>query len=112
MSPTDKQLAELLAEISKKLKDIVASIDRYLEAVKPVEIKIKELKKLFSEDLRKQLIFEETDQYFIIRPKGYLGTENFGKIASIVRDELRGEYISAGKESHFRIKKREINRDR
>ena len=97
----------MLADISKKLKDIVASIDRYLEAVKPVEIKIKELKKRFSEDLRKQLIFEETDQYLIIRPKGYLGTENFGKIASIVRDELGGEYISAGKESHFRIKKRE-----
>lgn len=107
MSVSNKKLAELLADISKKLKDIVASIDRYLEAVKPVEIKIKELKKRFSEDLRKQLIFEETDQYLIIRPKGYLGTENFGKIASIVRDELGGEYISAGKESHFRIKKRE-----
>jgi len=51
MSPTDKQLAELLAEISKKLKDIVASIDRYLEAVKPVEIKIKELKKLINTSL-------------------------------------------------------------
>ena len=106
MSPTDKQLAEFLADISKKLKDIVASMDAYLEAVKPVEIKVEELKKRFSEDFRKQLILE-TDQYLIIRPKGYLGTENFGKIASIVRDELGGEYISAGKEFHFRIKKRE-----
>jgi hypothetical protein len=35
----------------------------------------------------------------------FLGSENFAKIASAVRG-MGGEYISAGKDSHFRVPKK------
>ena len=54
--------------------------------------------------MENMLFFEEADKYVIIKPRQYLGSENFAKIASIVRSE-GGEYISAGKESHFRVPK-------
>jgi len=65
---------------------------------------IQMVKDAFTEDLRNMLVFDETSQYVTIKPRQYLGSENFAKIASVVR-ELGGEYISAGKESHFRVKK-------
>jgi len=40
--------------------------------------------------------------YYIVRTKKFLGAENFGKIASVVRG-LGGEYVSQGKASHFKI---------
>lgn len=66
---------------------------------------IQMVKDAFTEDLRNMLVFEDTTEYVTIKPRQYLGSENFAKIASIVR-ELSGEYISAGKESHFRVKKK------
>jgi hypothetical protein len=47
---------------------------------------------------------EENNMFYIIKPKQFLGSENFAKIASTVR-ALGGEYVSQGKESHFRISK-------
>lgn len=71
----------------------------------PIEAKsLEDIKILFPKDLEELLMFEETAEYFIIRPRQYLGTQHFAKIASIIR-EVGGEYISAGKESHFRIPK-------
>jgi hypothetical protein len=39
-----------------------------------------------------------------VKPRQFLGSDNFAKIASIVR-EMDGDYVSAGKQSHFRIPK-------
>jgi len=58
----------------------------------------------FPEELESRLDFEEKGDYIIIKPKMFLGSENFAKIASAVRG-MGGEYISAGKESHFRVPK-------
>lgn len=59
----------------------------------------------FPEELESRLDFEEKGDYVIIKPKMFLGSENFAKIASAVRG-MGGEYISAGKESHFRVPKK------
>ncbi len=59
----------------------------------------------FPEDLEARLGFEEKGDYIIIKPKQFLGSENFAKIASAVRG-MGGEYISAGKDSHFRVPKK------
>ena len=77
-----------LIEDSKK----VVEADKRLETVK----------KAFPQDLANLLFFEETKDAAIIKPKEFLGSQNFAKIAAVVR-ELKGEYISAGKESHFKI---------
>jgi hypothetical protein len=59
----------------------------------------------FPEELEARLSFEEKGDYIIIKPKQFLGSENFAKIALAVRG-MGGEYISAGKDSHFRVPKK------
>jgi hypothetical protein len=59
----------------------------------------------FPEELESRLSFEEKGEYIIIKPKQFLGSENFAKIAAASRG-MGGEYISQGKDSHFRIPKK------
>ena len=59
---------------------------------------VKTLLKEFDADLA----FEEEGRYIVIRTRRYLGTDTFAKIASLIR-EAGGEYVSMGKQSHFRV---------
>jgi len=69
------------------------------------EITIEKVQGLFPPDLANLLYFEDAGEYIIVKPRQYLGPDNFRRIASIVRDQMSGEYISAGRDSHFRIPK-------
>lgn len=105
-----KDIAQDLADISKSLK--ASGVSAPVTAPSPVPApaptpaermrSVKDVKTLFPKELEDMLNFDETAQYIIIKPRQYLGSENFAKIASIVRG-TGGEYISAGKESHFRV---------
>ena len=66
---------------------------------------IEDIRISFPEDLENLLSFEEKRDYIMVKPRQFLGSENFAKIASAVRG-MGGEYISAGKESHFRVPKK------
>ena len=66
---------------------------------------VDDIRMSFPEELEARLGFEEKGDYIIIKPKQFLGSENFAKIASAVRG-MGGEYISAGKDSHFRVPKK------
>ena len=59
------------------------------------------VERLFPDDIRAKLNLSIEGNEWVARPRHYLGTEDFAKTASIVR-ELGGRYVSAGKESHFR----------
>jgi len=89
-----------LTEVTKHLKEVTAPAVAPAERARTVE----NVRVLFPKDLEDMLTFEETGNYVVIKPRQYLGSENFAKIASVVRD-AGGEYISAGKESHFRVPK-------
>jgi hypothetical protein len=55
----------------------------------------------------KDLLIIDVDSsamFVIVRPSKFLGSENFSKVASAIR-ELGGQYVSAGKNSHFTIPK-------
>ncbi|MGC9346410.1 MAG: hypothetical protein ACP5ER_06460 [Candidatus Bathyarchaeales archaeon] len=69
------------------------------------ETSIEDVKMMFPEDLENMLSFEDKEDYIMIKPRQFLGSENFAKIASIIRG-IGGEYVSAGKESHFRVPKK------
>ncbi len=71
------------------------------------ERSIDDIRMSFPEELEARLSFEEKGEYIIIKPKQFLGSENFAKIASAVRG-MGGEYISAGKDSHFRVPKKKL----
>jgi hypothetical protein len=64
-----------------------------------------DIRMVFPEDLETLLSFEEKGDYIVVKPRQFLGSENFAKIASAVRG-MGGEYISAGKDSHFRVPKK------
>ncbi len=66
---------------------------------------INDIRTMFSPDLTNLLIFEDKGEYVMIKPKQFLGSENFAKIASTVRS-VGGEYVSAGRDSHFRVYKK------
>lgn len=61
-------------------------------------------KALFTDDLAALLNFEDKGNQVRIAPKKFLGSDNFAKIASVVRS-AGGEYKSAGRNSHFMLPK-------
>lgn len=79
----------------------VAGAPRVYERSKALE----DVKTMFSDELESLLSFEEKDDYIMIKPRQFLGSDNFSKIASAVR-QAGGEYVSAGKGSHFRVPKK------
>jgi hypothetical protein len=99
----DKKLETLQKEVSELKVQMRAS-------EKPVNPKgpalatnaVEAAKLLFPEDTEKMLIFEDKGDYVMIKPKQFLGSDNFGKIAQTVRS-AGGEYISAGRDSQFRV---------
>jgi hypothetical protein len=66
---------------------------------------VEDIRMSFPPELESLLNIEERNEYIIIKPRQFLGSENFAKIASAVRG-MGGEYISAGKDSHFRVPKK------
>ena len=68
-------------------------------------ITIENIQDMFPPDLANLLYFEDAGEHIIVKPRQYLGSDNFRRVASIIRDRLSGEYISAGKDSHFRVPK-------
>ena len=93
-----------LVEISKSLKAVGGAPAVAPPAALPTEgvRTIEDIRVLFPSDLEEMLTFEESGNYIMIKPRRFLGSDNFAKIASIIRD-AGGEYISAGKQSHFKV---------
>jgi hypothetical protein len=114
MSVTLNKVSEELHTVSASLKSLTGGQSTQPPTTKPpsgapaVDSRIRTLDDIrmsFPEELEARLAFEERGEYIIIKPKQFLGSENFAKIASAVRG-MGGEYISAGKDSHFRVPKR------
>jgi hypothetical protein len=115
------ELLVVLNRISEDLRTVSASVKSMAvsqitqpspQTPAPVSHEIHEKKKsiddirvVFPEDLEALLSFEEKSDYIMVKPRQFLGSENFAKIASAVRG-MGGEYISAGKDSHFRVPKK------
>lgn len=102
-----------LAELSKSLKAVAkpaAAPVAPAAAVAPVKpavgkkLDLAGVKQAFSPELAGMLLFEERQGFVVVKPRRFLGSDNFAKIASVVR-ELGGEYVSAGKNSHFEVPK-------
>jgi hypothetical protein len=109
------RISDDLRSMSESIKTVVGSqvTQPAPQAAAPVSHEIHEKKKsvvddvrvAFPEDLEALLSFQEKDDYIMVKPRQFLGSENFAKIASAVRG-MGGEYISAGKDSHFRVPKK------
>ena len=95
-----------LTEVSKSLKTVSKPATAPAVSVIPLQKKrsIPDVKKALSSELEGMLTFEEKEKIIIVRPRRFLGSDNFAKIASVIRN-LGGEYVSAGKKSHFEVPK-------
>jgi hypothetical protein len=96
-----------LSEVSKSLKAVKGPSTAPAVSVTPAVKKmrgIKKVKEAFSPELEGMLTFDERENIIIVKPRRFLGSDNFAKIASVIRN-LGGEYISAGKNSHFKVPK-------
>jgi len=108
------RVTEDLQQVSASLKSLaVSQITQPSAAAEPAPVpvvpetpekatSIEDVKMMFPEDLENLLSFEEKEDYLMIKPRQFLGSENFAKIASIIRG-IGGDYVSAGKKSHFRV---------
>jgi len=99
-----------LSEVAKSLKAVSgpsAAASAAPVASAPAETKydLNGVKQAFSPELAGMLLFEESGSFIIVKPRRFLGSDNFAKIASVVRG-LGGEYVSAGRNSHFRVPKK------
>jgi hypothetical protein len=107
-----KKISEDLQDISKSLRavsqpaapTVATTAAPKTPTPKPVSKRIEDIRMMFPEDLEAMLDFEDREDFIKITPRQYLGSENFAKIASAVRD-AGGEYVSAGRDSHFRVPK-------
>jgi hypothetical protein len=111
------ELTEILKLISKDLKEISINLKKTLikDKVKnqrtiSVETNqknsirtIDDIQKIFPSNFVGMLYFEVMEDHILIRPRQFLGSETFTKIALIIREQLKGEYVSAGRNSHFKI---------
>lgn len=66
--------------------------------------KLHEYKEKFPSELVGFLSFEDGGAFVKVTPRQYLGNEIFGRLMDVVK-RLGGEYVSNGKDSHFRIPK-------
>jgi hypothetical protein len=90
-----------VSQITQPAPQTPATVSHEIHEKKTIE----DIRIAFPEDLESLLSFEEKTDYIMVKPRQFLGSENFAKIASAVRG-MGGEYISAGKESHFRVPKK------
>ena len=120
MSEQEKSKSErgCLAWIAEKLDSVIAGQDAIMQQIEEIkqflkgfaaqqnrELTVDEVKQAL-QAYQKDLIFSETDLNIIVRPDGYLGKDKFKSISSVLRSlQPATEYVSAGKESHFRVPK-------
>lgn len=108
-----KRVSEDLRAVSTSVKAAVAPQDTpHLSTASaqvsldaPAKKQLEDVRMAFPQDLEHLLAFKDEGDYLMIKPKKFLGSENFAKIASAVRG-MGGEYISAGRDSHFRVYKK------
>ena len=107
------ELLNVLLDISSNLREILKSLKDSAQISTPTDeivlsykrkINTSDIRNTFSKEFQGMLFFEEDEKFVTVKPKKYLGTENFARIASIIRDQ-GGEYVSEGKNSHFKIPK-------
>ena len=107
------RVSDDLKDVSGSLKSMTASqTSKPTPPPSPPEPEVSEpqgstgeVKEMFPDELKNLLSFEDEGDYVKIKPRQFLGSDNFAKIASIIRG-VGGEYISAGKKSHFRVPKK------
>lgn len=98
-----KQLKELKSGVAWAFHR--ASFPKEQKKQEKIDRATLDVEEKFPADLHDMLNFQVEGEYVTMRPKAYLASDVFRRIAAIVQNELNGHYISQGANSHFRVKK-------
>ena len=91
--------------ITKHLSGIIGDlgdIDDVELANHPSSNQLQNVENKFPQNMRELLVFSIEGEYTIVKPRQFLGSKKFSEIAAVVK-AIGGKYVSAGKESHFRV---------
>lgn len=99
-------MTELKCPVCNTILSVTAKDQPAPSPFKPAAkaVTVETVKAAFPEDLAAQLSFEDKADSIVLKPKHFLGSEAFAKVASVVRG-IGGSYVSAGRNSHFEINK-------
>lgn len=117
-TPTElafQSMAVAFIKIAQALERIASALEaKNVKVVQPtstssvntssVSFSLTKYSSYFPKELRDLLSFTVEEDKVVVKPVKFLGSENFAKIASIVR-EKGGRYVSAGRKSHFELPK-------
>ena len=94
-------LEAAVAKMKQQIAKLVGVAEQAQQKPAQQSEQLERLKQMFGE-LADYLSFDVREGKAVVAPRKFLGSENFAKIARIMR-EHGGQYISAGKESRFEI---------
>jgi len=63
---------------------------------------VQKVKERFLDKLVERIEFSQQGNFIIVKTKQYLNVDDFKELSTVIRD-FGGEYVSAGKDSHFKI---------
>jgi len=72
------------------------------QATKTTQSTEDRIRQAFPTNLEALLEFKQANRIVLIKPKNFLGSEIFADISAIVKD-LKGAYVSAGRDSHWEV---------
>jgi len=99
----EEELLDLLNDFADGLAAITAKLKNSLQQIQKKHENPQLLDKLALPNELKQLLSAEIkENQLLLKPKRYLGAENFSKIMEALKP-LEGKYVSQGKNSHFTI---------
>jgi len=107
---TEIMKADALISIAQSLEKIVEKlgtnqvVNQATKTQNSPVISVASIENVIPEEVKDSITITENTDRFIIKSKKFLGTENFAKLGSAIRN-INGRYISAGKESRFEIMK-------
>jgi len=106
MSETDLNVlvVEALSDAFEKLTQRLREIANAGKQAK-VSITIERITQVLPRDLAKLVTFSDESDCIKVKMKTYLGADAFTRLNRTLRDSFDAEYVSNGKESHFKIKK-------
>jgi len=101
------EVAEKLMRISNELGSIIMDLEVEKRVVEPSSLTVADVQVTLGAELNKELKFSEREDAVIVTPKRWLGRELFNQIAEKLRTLGEVEYVPAGKQSHWVVKRSE-----
>jgi len=101
------EVAEKLLRISSDLSVMITDMEAEQPPARKAGLSVADVQVTLGAEQVKELEFSEREDAIIVTPKRWLGRELFNEIAEKLRTLGAVEYVPAGKQSHWVVKRNE-----